>query len=1775
MNLPREILDLPLEDKRKLARKLLRAGARHTAPAGGVSRGQQAMWFLHQLAPDSPAYHFLFAALVKAEVDVDALRRACQWLLDRHDALRTSFRTDCEGRLEPLVRTFPAQVDVIDASLWTDEQLQAWLEHEADRPFDLRSGPVLRVSLLRRGPARHVLALVAHHIAADLWSMDVLVHELQALYEAETGGRSTAPPEPTARYADFVRYEQELLAGPRGEALWRYWRDRLAGCTPLLDLPTDRPRPAVQTYRGDARSWTLAAETTDRLRDVARQHKTTLFTTVLAAFEVLLHRYTNQDDVLVGTTVATRGRPEWERLVGYLLNQVVLRGDLSGKPSFSTFLDRVRQDVLGALEHQEFPFPALVERLQPQRDAGRTPLFQVMFIWDKPGEPSLDSNRLPLEPLAMEQRGAPFDLTLIVFEVGGRLTLSFRYNTDLFDGATIEQMASAFDTLLTAIAADCRQPISQLPLLTAAEQDRLTNDRIATSAPLGAEICIHHLFERQVDQRPDATALVCGRQELTYAELERRANLLANLLIRSGAEPGSLVALCLPRSIDMVASVLAVWKAGASYVPLDPAYPPARLELMLADARPAVVVATESTRALVAASGVQVLCLDHQEAVLSSLPEERPLTTVGPDDLAYCIFTSGSTGRPKGVLVSHRGVSNLAQAQRAAFGVGPEDRVFQFASLSFDASVFELTMALAHGAALVVGDGPAMHPGPSLVALLNDHRVTNITLPPSALAMLKPEELPSLRTVITAGEACPAAIVAAWAPGRRFFNAYGPTETTVWATVAECRPDERPPSIGHPIANTFVYVLDDHLQPTPLGVPGELYVGGVGVAKGYLNQPALTAERFLPNPFCHEHGGTIYRTGDHVRWRADGTLEFLGRADQQVKIRGYRIELGEVEAALGQLAGVRQAAVAVRHDAGHSPRLVGYVVTDEPAVVASDALRSALKTRLPEFMVPSVIVALKQMPLTSNGKIDRRALPAPDVARPELSVSYVAPRTETERQLAAVWSRVLGVDKVGIRDNFFDLGGASLETLRASELAAAAGLHLTPEQLFQFQTIEELAAACQEVPAEAAGSLGPPTTNGTVPQQHQPAANSAPAIAPTDDTASGNAVAAAGMLIESLGVYLPARVVTTEEVVRGCRKSMAFPLERMTGIRARRMVSDGEYSIDLARRAVEDCLSRSRCDASHVDLLICANISRCDGPDWSFTYEPTTALRLKREFGFEHALAFDISNACAGFFTALAISRALLQSGDIDRALVVSGEHITHLTQVAQREISSFMDPRMACLTLGDSGLAAILERAPRDNVGFRELDMFTLGRYSSLCIAKATSQPHGGAIMLTDPVKSTAVTVGQSVRHAMATLRRHGWNEQTVHHVVLHQTSETTLEGAIQELNRAFGKDVCSRRNTVFNVAERGNTATTSQFVAIMDRIRAGDVGTGDNVVFGITGSGQTIGTALYTFDDLPERIRNNQRPARLPPRRMAPRPRKQAGPRMRIESCGLARPSRPDAAPESLALLRQAGEACLSAAPIRRDQIDLILHSGVYRSEFLSEPAIAAIMAGELKINDDTGLEGRRSFAFDVLNGGVGALNACHLANQFARSGKYRTALVLASEIENNTEVWPEHLVGIEPAGSALLLRTDEDGVSGFAGYVFRSFAEHSEALRTHTVMRAGQTALSIRRDPRLEALYLEHIPDVVGELLDSQQTRLEDVQWVIPPQISGGFVRAAARALAVPVQRVVDATNGHRNLFTSSLAFGWQVLHSAGRARPGDRVLFISAGAGIEIGCALYVL
>jgi surfactin family lipopeptide synthetase A len=1033
-----------------------------------LSFAQQQVWLHAQFAPDIPLYNEIMVLERTGPLIREALERSFCEITRRHEMLRTTFPPVDGPPVQAIAQHQAVALPFTDLSNWPDQERKAVAlqiaAEEARRPFDLAKGPLMRVRLLQLSQENYVLVLVLHAIVADEWSLNILARELGALYQAYATGEPSPLPDLPIQYVDYACWQRNWLKGDVLEQQIAYWRERLAGVPLVLDLPTNRPRPSIQQFRGGRQSLLLSKSLSESLKEMSKREGVTLFVTLLAAFQTLLSRYTGQDDIVAGSIVPGRDAVNTVGLIGLFAHTVMTRIDLGGDPTFRELLWRVRDVARSDYQNHSVPFDRLVSELQPQRDPSRNPIFQVLFSLT----PSVSFDELgwTIANFEVDTGAAKVDLQLQLYDRPEEILARFTYNSDLFDDTTIVRMTEHFQTLLQSAVANPDQRVSRLPLLTAAERYQLLIEWNNTQADYLSDRCLHQLFEAQADRTPDATSVVFENQQLTYRELNRRANQLAHHLVELGVGPDVLVGICVERSVEMVVGLLGILKAGGAYVPLDPAYPRERLSFMLEDAGVSVLLTQDRLLTILPERITRVVALDSAWHEIAKQRTENPVSKTKPGNLAYVIYTSGSTGKPKGVQIPHRAVVNFLTSMSRKPGMTSGDRLLALTTLSFDIAALEIYLPLILGASVEIVSREVSSDGNQLLLKLRSARATVLQATPATWQMLLEagwEGSPDLK-ILCGGEAVSRKLANQLLQrAGSVWNMYGPTETTIWSTTSKVEPRDGAVSIGRPIANTEIFILDKALQPVPVGVAGELHIGGDGLARGYLKRPELTAEKFIANPFSEDPEVRLYKTGDLARYLPNGEIEFLGRMDHQVKIRGFRIELGEIEAVLRQHSGVSETVVVPREDAPGDRRLAAYFVPAQGAAPSVGELRNFLKKSLPEYMVPSAIVSLREMPLTPNGKVNRKSLPPPE--QPDLAPNenFNAPRDALESQLTKIWESVLAVRPIGIRHNFFELGGHSLVAVRLMHrIEQAFGKKLPAATLFQTPTIEQLAAILRQ-----------------------------------------------------------------------------------------------------------------------------------------------------------------------------------------------------------------------------------------------------------------------------------------------------------------------------------------------------------------------------------------------------------------------------------------------------------------------------------------------------------------------------------------------------------------------------------------------------------------------------------------------------------------------------------------------------------------------------------------
>lgn len=1068
--------DLLPAEKRALLADLLRKKAA-VARQVPVSFAQQRLWFLDQLDPGSASYNISRAVRLKGQLNLQALQEALNSIVARHESLRTNFTSIDDEPVQIIAPTREIEIQLLDLSGMPqgdrESEARRLASEAARRPFNLAQDHLLRAALYTLDDQDQVLLLVLHHIVSDGWSMGVLFRELETLYEAFSNSRPSPLPHLPIQYGDFARWQRDWLHGEVLEEQVNFWKQQLAGAPAVLELSTDKPRPVVQTFNGAYHVSMVGKELTESLNELSRREGVTLFMTLLAAFQTMLHRYTDQQDIVVGTPIANRTRTEIEDLIGLFVNTLVVRTDLSGNPSFLDLLGRVRDVALNAFAHQDLPFEKLVEELQPKRSLGHMPLLQTLFALQNAPKSAWKLDRLDLTEFPFTKTTSKLDLSLYVGERPEGLILTFEYSTDLFDAVTIERMAANFQTLLEGIVVNPEQRISELPLLTKRERAQLLVEWNETEADYRDDTCIHELFEEQVERTPEEIALISGTAQLTYSEINSRANQLAHFLKARGIGPEVSVGVCIERSIEMVVGLLAILKAGGAYVALEPAHPTERISFMLRDSGARLLLTQQRLDKTLASWGGESVYLDSEWPEITITPVENPANTASVANSAYVLYTSGSTGQPKGVVSEHRASINRFAWMWRTYPFAEGEVCCQKTPLSFGDSIWEIFGPLLQGVPLVLIPDEVVKDPQLFIGALSTNRVTRLVLVPSLLRVILEsgedlaQQLDALRYCVCSGETLAVALAKSFReqiPHATLINLYGSSEVAADVMCYEvnntdglaCIP------IGKPIANTNVFILDSNLQPVPLGVLGEIYIGGEGLARGYLNSAKLTAEKFVAHPFSSGSGSRLFRTGDIGRYLPDGNLEYHGRRDHQVKVRGYRIELREIEAQLAIHSQVHQAVVIASGNEPGDQQLVAYIVAAGEAPTDNE-LRAHLRRNLPDYMIPSAFVLLETLPLTSSGKVNRLALPRPTGAQLATGRDFVAPRTDVEKQLASIWTEVLRRDRVDVNDNFFEIGGHSLlATQVISRVRKRFQVEMPLRSMFESPTVASLAAVLED-----------------------------------------------------------------------------------------------------------------------------------------------------------------------------------------------------------------------------------------------------------------------------------------------------------------------------------------------------------------------------------------------------------------------------------------------------------------------------------------------------------------------------------------------------------------------------------------------------------------------------------------------------------------------------------------------------------------------------------------
>lgn len=1692
---------------------------------------------------------------------MDIFRKSIHFLAARHESLRTAF----EKEEEILQIVHPDVVPVITFTtlpVGDSQALQALMKEEIQRPFNLEVPPLFRITCAAVAPNDHYVLFCMHHLIADGWSLQIFIRELSVVYQTFVNGQKPVLAELPLQYADYVLWQQQIADTTLLQQL-AYWESQLQTAPALLELPADHIRPVVQTFSGDAVRVSLTAPLAGKLMALCGELHTTPYLVLLSAFNVLLYHYTGQADIVVGSPMANRSRQEFEGIIGLFVNTLPLRSKLLPEMDFRSLVAASGRTVQEAMAHQDVALEKILEVLPQSRVAGHHPLFQVMFSLHSFGNESIQWEGLETEMYDTEGFFSKFDITLSVKADQGNFHLVWEYNTDIFRRETIQRMSQYFNYVLEQVSATPAILLRDIQLVDAPARQQLLfgwNDT-AKALPEGR---FDKLFASQVLLHPEAIAVRDALRAWTYTQLEQDANRLAHLLLSNGISRGATVAICMERSGTMLVALLAVMKAGGVYVPIDPVYPAERRAYLLEDAGIRYVITQQRLEDLFAGKDhIQLISPDNESARLAEQPLTAPVQAGDATDPVYMIYTSGSTGRPKGVRIAHTALVNFLYSIIACPGINQSDRLLAVTSLSFDIAGLELYAPLLAGATVVIAGREVVNNAASLIDCLTLQEITIMQATPATWRILQDAGWEGSRQLkaLCGGEAFPRSL-AGWLSGKaaEVWNMYGPTETTIWSTIYRVLPgDSTTVPLGMPIANTTCYIFNEALQPVPIGVNGELYIGGKGLAIDYYNRPELTAERFIVHPFLP--GERLYKTGDKARYQPDGNIVFAGRTDFQIKVNGHRIEPGEIEYHLSQVAGVKEAVVVAVKDQIGLYRLRAYVILNSPGIETA-AIKESLLRLVPAYMVPTQWSVVTAFPLTPNGKTDRMALQERELETATEQL-YEPPATQEETILQDIWQEVLGLSHIGVNDNFFELGGASLQCINVCTKATAYAMLIKPEQLFEFQTIRELARKVSVMQGVHAVAM--------------PADNLVLSVNDLSDgvAAEVQEMKQAAVHIESFACFLPEKVVSTAEILDGCVNTIRFPMQRLTGIHSRRETVEDECAFGMAVKAMEHCFNMSRYVPEEIDVLISCNVFRMDHPR-ELVVEPGMAIRLARRMGCGQALTMDISNACAGVFTAILMAETLIRNNTAKRVMLVSGEYLTHLTSTAQQEIIDYMDLSISALTVGDSGLAMILEAAPAGSTGLAAIDMFTMGGYSDLCVVKRTEQEDGGLLLKTNAIRMAEAGHLEASRHAWNTLQRNGWGADTIDFLIMHQASSTTTTNTMRQVNRLLNNDFANKENTIDNIRHRGNTATTTHWMAIQDSILDGKIQNDDRAVLFISGSGLNIGTALYGFDTLPERVRDYWHTGKKVVKRAAV----SAVPVFRTGRSGVQivsrALSRPGIGPASaINMATAAADQCLQQqTDFNKSDIGLLIYGGIYRDEHLYEPAISTIIAGALSVNamNNEVKDGSRTLCFDIFNSDLAWLQACFMATEFLKTGKTSYALLTTGEMENNAEVKGAPLLNVQEGGAAVLLQSVAGSRKGFGAFMFHNDPVLANDVYTWVKLKGKHSQVFRKEQADRQELLLQPLQNLVMALLKQEGIAISDLYAIVPPFPGAAFIASLRQMLQVPAHVIIPG--GDDSLLMASLSIPLLLDGLLERHLPeGAVILLLSTGAGHQLGGCLY--
>ncbi len=1729
-----------------------------------ISSAQHRLWLLSKFDRISTAYNITGILKISRDVNIEILKESILLIIDRHETLRTTFR-EVKGEVKQVIHE-RISFNFEEVSVGPSEASSEILADKVHHRFDLENGPLLRIVIIDdEKDDNYQIIISMHHIISDGWSIGIFTKECSSIYNSLLQGEAPNLEELEIQYADFTLWEKEEEETQEFQNKVDFWEKILAGSPALLELPYKGERPALQTFDGDIYKEQISLELTQKIKAFCLEHHVSPFMFLLAVYKITLSKYANQKDLLIGVPVANRNAPEVEQLIGFFVNTVVIRTQIDANHSFKDYLNEVKKTALKVFENKDISFETVLERVKPPRSTAYNPLFQVMFSLEDLPKQELIFNGVPATINPIDHISAKFDLTLAVKDLTSGYAFEYEYNTRLFDEQRIANFSKHYLNVLSSVLEDASTKLTSISLLDTKEEARILNDWNQTSLPYEKESSFIDQFVEKSKKYANSIAYVYKDIQYTYEELDNVSNQFAHALKKCGVGANQKVVLFLKRDEKLLPVLLAVMKLGATYIPLDITYPEERIQYIINDCSADYVLCNEAFASNISKSE-DLEILSVESIVLNEQPNEAYKIPDLSDIPVYTIYTSGSTGNPKGVRIGHTSLLNFLTSMQTNLHLKQEDVLLAVTSLAFDISGLELYLPLLSGACVVLANEREVKSSSLLMNALEEHSITVMQGTPTLWKMLREMDWAPQNTfkILCGGEALPHSL-AEWfrSISTNAWNLYGPTETTIWSSISKVG-DSDTVTIGKPIHNTTMYILNSDLIPVPIGSKGELYIGGDGLAIDYYNRPELNAEKFIWWEYKNIKT-RLFKTGDVVKYNVDGTIAFHGRNDSQVKVNGYRIELQEIEIKLAKLEEVDTAIVLVNKSNDLS-ELIAYLKVNTQ--IELNSLREQLKQLLPVYMIPGKFIMLDEIPLTPNGKIDRKALKGFIDHKKVLRSNYTAPETEKETILVKIWQEVLDEEKIGVKDDFFELGGASLQSVRISNQAQNSGLSVSPEMIFEFSTIRELAQKAEYIIGVNTGGSVLHANEIKIPEKSE--VISSLESNPQDETK---------IVIESMGEYLPKKEVLANELVNNCKNEIRFPLSRLTGIESVFVVED-EFSLGLAEQAIENCLAISKFRPENINLVITCNVFRMENAR-TIAIEPSMSITLSEKFGFDNAIHLDITNACTGIFTAIYIAEAYLKSHQVDNCLVVSGEYISHMTRAAQLEVESYMDSRISGLTLGDAGLAMILERSTANkDVGFHKLDLFTMGAYCDLCIVKPTEQEHGGFVVKTDAIKMGQAGHAAAANHALKTLYSNNWGFEQVQKIIMHQASSITTQNAMREINRVLGMKVTNSSNIIDNIKNRGNTATTSYWIATIDNILNGEIEDENAIIYCISGSGLTLGTALYKFDDLPSRIRDyklhNKTAEKIDSLQNNTEAIKTHKKRLKISSIGVNLKSNNSG--DGLDLMYAATDTCLTQVDMKgKSDFDAIIYFGVHREQYMYEPAIATFLASQYSLNSTSDAldAGKNTLAFDIINGSLGFLNTCHAVLQLTQIDKNTKTLISTSEINNNERYLTENVeLPIIEGAASLLLEVDEEGDSGFGQFVFKNSTGLIEDKKSWAVWENKSMRTTIKENLTFVEEYAKLTVETMKELLEQENLAMNDIKVVFVPEVSDQYI-GFLKTDTVFKNWTGTFSMSKQPMQNSTLTTPLQ-LHNAlynGLVSKNDVGIIINLAAGVQVCCASY--